>query len=78
VKRSATADVPFTVMGVPFRRGGAASSDPKVSFSFIQANDMPISALSGFLLAVKCFKTRPQNRTDPVNHYRQVLRCASP
>jgi uncharacterized protein YbaA (DUF1428 family) len=36
------ADVPFGVIGVPFRRGQAASSASSVSFSFIHTNDMPV------------------------------------
>jgi hypothetical protein len=39
-ERSA-ADVPFGVIGVPFRRGQAASSASSVSFSFIHTDDMP-------------------------------------
>jgi hypothetical protein len=35
------ADVPFTVIGVSFRRGMAASSAESVSFSFIHSNDVP-------------------------------------
>jgi hypothetical protein len=57
-ERSATADVPFGVIGVPFRRGVAASSELSVSFSFIHTNDMPVSReASGFPFARKCFKT---------------------
>jgi hypothetical protein len=37
-----TADVPFMVIGVPFRRGEAASSDLQVSIFFIHTNDMPV------------------------------------
>jgi hypothetical protein len=37
------ADVPFTVIGVSFRRGMAASSAESVSFSFIHSNDVPVS-----------------------------------
>jgi hypothetical protein len=36
-----TADVPFGVIGVLFRRGFAASSASSVAFSFIHTNDMP-------------------------------------
>jgi hypothetical protein len=36
------ADVPFGVIGVPFRRLVAASSAESVSFSFIHTNDMPL------------------------------------
>jgi hypothetical protein len=35
------ADVPFGVIGVPFWRGSAASSDVLLSFPFIHTNDMP-------------------------------------
>jgi hypothetical protein len=52
------ADVPFGVIGVPFRRGGPASSAGSVSISFIHTNDMPVSMLSGFLFAGSCAKTR--------------------
>jgi hypothetical protein len=57
-----TADVPFTVIGVSFRRGGAASSAGSVSFSFIHSNDMPffwnlpVSPLAGNAL-------RPAHKT---------------
>jgi hypothetical protein len=55
------ADVPFTVIGVSFRRGMAASSAESVSFSFIHSNDVPVSAsFSGFPSGSKCSKTRPQ------------------
>jgi hypothetical protein len=37
-----TADVPFPVIGVPFRRGKPASSADWVSFSFIHPNVMPV------------------------------------
>jgi hypothetical protein len=33
----------FGVIGVPFRRGEAASSARSVAISFIHTNDMPIS-----------------------------------
>jgi hypothetical protein len=39
------ADVPFTVIGVSFRRGMSASSAESVSFSFIHSNDVPVSAV---------------------------------
>jgi hypothetical protein len=61
VERSVTA-VPFKVIGVPFRRGVAASSARYVAFSFIHTNDMPAyRAFSGFPFAEKCSKT-PINR----------------
>jgi hypothetical protein len=57
-ERSGTADVPFGVIGVPFRRGVAASSAESVSFSFIHSNDMPVLRKpSSFPFAGKCFKT---------------------
>jgi hypothetical protein len=34
----------FTVIGVSFRRGMAASSAESVSFSFIHSKDVPVSA----------------------------------
>jgi hypothetical protein len=37
-------DVPFTVIGVSFRRGMAASSAESVSFSFIHSKDVPVSS----------------------------------
>jgi hypothetical protein len=37
-----TADVPFGVIGVPFRRGLPASSAQSVSVPFIHTNDMPV------------------------------------
>jgi hypothetical protein len=46
----ATADVPFLVIGVPFRRGVAASSAESVSFSFIHSIDMPVSGTFRFPL----------------------------
>jgi uncharacterized protein YbaA (DUF1428 family) len=49
-ERLVTADVPFGVIGVPFRRGVAASSAESVSFSFIHTNDMPISRTFPFPL----------------------------
>jgi hypothetical protein len=53
-------DVPFTVIGVSFRRGMAASSAESVSFSFIHSNDVPVSApFCGFPFAAKCFKDPP-------------------
>jgi hypothetical protein len=51
MERSAAADVPFSVIGVPFRRGAAASSDLQVSFSFIHTNGMPVSGTFGFPLS---------------------------
>jgi hypothetical protein len=48
-----TADVPFPVIGVPFRRGEGASLLPKVSFCFIHPNVMPIGATFGFPLGGK-------------------------
>jgi hypothetical protein len=61
VERSGRADVPFKVIGVPFRRGAAASSARSVAFFFIHTNDMPaFLAFSGFPLAEKCSKT-PKN-----------------
>jgi hypothetical protein len=36
-------DVPFTVIGVSFRHGMAASSAESVSFSFIHSKDVPVS-----------------------------------
>src|SRR5450631_2630252 len=60
VERSATA-VPFGVIGVPFRRGRAASSAPSVSFSFIHTNDMPVLRTLPFPLSRKCFKTAPKS-----------------
>jgi len=44
------ADVPFGVIGVPFRRGVAASSVESVSFSFIHTKDMPLSRAFRFPL----------------------------
>jgi hypothetical protein len=44
------ADVPFGVIGVPFRRWKAASSARSVSFSFIHTNDMPLSGTFRFPL----------------------------
>src|ERR1700727_739872 len=41
-ERAAMADVPFGVIGVPFRRRKAASSVRSVAFSFIHTNDMPL------------------------------------
>jgi hypothetical protein len=55
------ADVPFGVIGVPFRRVMAASSARGVSILFIHTNDMPVSGrFYGFLFAGKCFKTPSQ------------------
>jgi hypothetical protein len=54
-----TADVPFAVIGVPFRRGMAASSELEVSFSFIHTNHVPVFTFR-FALGRKCFKTRSQ------------------
>jgi len=55
--------VPFGVIGVPFRRGAAASSASSVSFSFIHTNDMPaFFVLSGFPFAGSCAKTRRRIR----------------
>jgi hypothetical protein len=55
-----TADVPFAVIGVPFRRGMAASSELEVSFSFIHTNHVPVFGTFRFALGRKCFKTRSQ------------------
>jgi hypothetical protein len=41
MERWVTADVPFTVIVVPFRREAAASSAGSVSFCFIHTNVMP-------------------------------------
>jgi hypothetical protein len=49
-ERWATADVPFTFIGVPFRREAAASSAGSVSFSFIHTNVMPLSGIFRFPL----------------------------
>jgi hypothetical protein len=55
-------DVPFGVIDVSFWCGMAASSAGSVSFPFIHTKDMPLfRAFSGFLSAIKCFKTRPQS-----------------
>jgi hypothetical protein len=40
-------------------------------------HDTPISAVSGFLSAVKCFKTRSQNSIGGANHYK-VVSCGLP
>ena len=66
-ERSATADVPFGVIGVPFRRGLAASSGAKVSIALSPSRNVPFSRrcdppgrLLGrvFLVMGKCSKTR--------------------
>jgi hypothetical protein len=44
VVRSVTADVPFGVMDVLFRRVRMAPSAGSVSFSFIHTKDMPVFA----------------------------------
>jgi hypothetical protein len=49
-ERWVTADVPFKVINVPFRRGAAASSAESVSFSFIHSIDMPVSGTFRFPL----------------------------
>jgi hypothetical protein len=80
VVRSATADVPFGVMGVLFRRANAASSAGSVAFSFIHTNGMPVLCrflwrlvadffavfprISGFLFAAKCFKRRAETEAS--------------
>ena len=48
-------DVPFTVIGVSFRRGMTRHHRPDpVAFSFIHTNDMPVfRVLSGFPFAAK-------------------------
>jgi hypothetical protein len=43
-------DVPFTVIGVSFRRGMAASSAQSVSFSFIHSNDVPVFTSSTLVI----------------------------
>jgi hypothetical protein len=59
---SATANVPFVVIGVPFRRGAAASSGGQVSIFFIHTNDMPLFwGNLGFPRRRKCFKTAPKS-----------------
>jgi hypothetical protein len=50
MRSAVMADVPFGVIGVPFRRGGAASSARSVSISFIYTNDMPVSGAFRFPL----------------------------
>jgi hypothetical protein len=61
VERSLTA-VPFNVIGVPFRRGVAASSVRTVAFSFIHTNDMPGSSAFPVSPLLKNALRRPQNR----------------
>src|SRR6266480_2634375 len=78
---SVTADVPSGVIGVPFRRGVAASSAGSVAFSFIHTNDMPVflpvflpvfGHVPGFPFVGKCFKTPTKSEIE-INHERQVF-----
>jgi hypothetical protein len=39
--------------------------------------DTPISAVSGFLTAIKCFKTRSQNSIGRTHNYK-VVSCGLP
>jgi hypothetical protein len=62
--RSVTADVPFGVMDVLFRRARVASSAGSVSFSFIHSNDMPVS-LPGFADFFAVFRRFPVSPLPP-------------
>jgi hypothetical protein len=72
--RVAPADVPFVVMGVPFRRiiGGIGFV---LLYSFKGYAGFPEP--SGFPSGRKCFKDRLEIGLG-INHYRRVLRCALP
>jgi hypothetical protein len=77
VERMVTADVPFGVIGVPFRRGLPASSAESVSVPFIHTNDMPLfPRFYGFPLAGKCSKT-PTESASKLTMTDRLLRCAS-
>jgi hypothetical protein len=77
VERSVT-DLPFKVIGVPFRRGVTASSARSVAFSFIHTNDMPaFRVFSGFPFAEKCSKT-PANSGLALTIKYGLFSCESP